>query len=108
MGVTLRMKDLVPLKDNLGRFSGEQDAKGVFIQIVKVLEREGKISMDLEGVESLSPSFAYEAFGKLVDRFGPSIESKIYFENDPFRLSTRIKEAIERRKRVVEANARER
>ncbi|MEO5971305.1 MAG: STAS-like domain-containing protein [Bdellovibrionia bacterium] len=102
------MKDLVPVKNGVGNLSGEEHARDVYVRIVQALEREGQVDMDMGGIESLSPSFAYEAFGKLVDRFGPTVNNKIRFENDPLHLSIRIVQALERRKRVVEINAKNR
>lgn len=104
MGVTLKMKDLVPVRNEQGILTGEESAKGVYERIAETLDREGQVAVDMEGIQSLSPSFAYEAFGKLVDRFGSTVDKKIRFENDPFSLSTRVTQALDRRKRVVEAN----
>lgn len=67
------------------------------------LSTHNDLVVDFLNVKSLSPSFAYEHFGKLVDKYGSHVLSKIKFVNDPLDLGKRVVDAIQRRIRVVAA-----
>lgn len=71
--------------------------------IIESLNEADALELDLANVRSLSPSFAYEVFGKLVDIYGSDVESKIIFINDIANLKTRILDAIHRRSKVLSA-----
>ncbi len=57
--------------------------------------------VDLSNMRSLSPSFAYEAFGKLYDIFGESVVKRLKFTNDSRDLHKRILSALDRRREVL-------
>jgi hypothetical protein len=72
-------------------------------RVKEALARSQDLEIDLSKLRNLSPSFAYEAFGKLVDDFGAEVKNRFKFINDDIGLSQRILDAIERRNRVVSA-----
>jgi hypothetical protein len=74
--------------------------------IIERLRRVGFAKIDLSGIRSLSPSLAYEVFGKLVDESDLKIDkSKIQFLNDERGLSDRIWDAIDRRRKFFNTQA---
>ena len=65
-----------------------------------ISDNTSEVFIDMSNLESLSPSFAYEAFGKLVDDFGIVIKERLRFVNDDLNLSRRIIDALIRRSSV--------
>lgn len=63
------------------------------------------IEVDLSGLRGLSPSFAYEAFGKLVDEFGANVLSRFLFINDQLHLEDRVRDAVSRRLEILKPSA---
>lgn len=74
-------------------------------EIKLALKASDKVTVDMSHLRSLSPSFAYEAFGPLVDEFGEDVQHRLQFVNDPLRLQTRIIEAMKRRQLVIHPNS---
>lgn len=70
-------------------------------EIESILDSGKDCLIDLGDMRSLSPSFAYEVFGKLFDKYGDSILRRINFQNDRRDLSSRIVDAIKRRKQNI-------
>lgn len=71
--------------------------------VAKEIKDSGSSIIDFEGQTRLSPSIAYNAFGKLVDSFGPNVFENLTFKNDSSDLQKRIESAIARRVRVLQA-----
>ena len=84
-----------------GNLSGETSPTQLQTLIKDSLEKFQVVSIDLKSIQSISPSFAYETFGKLVDFFGAKVEDRLRFENDPLNFQKRIFEAIRRRAQVI-------
>jgi hypothetical protein len=61
----------------------------------------GAVQIDLSETRTLTPSFAYKAFGRLYDEFHDVLPSRLTVINDSNLVSERIFSAIERRKRIV-------
>ena len=61
------------------------------------------LEIDLSNLRSLTPSLAYIAFGHLFDIFGDRISTNLRFIEESPILSSRILDAIDRRKRVLES-----
>ena len=70
-------------------------------QVKSALAANGPVEVDLANMRSLSPSFAYEAFGKLYDDFGDQVAERLVFKNDPRGLHTRILNALLRRREIL-------
>lgn len=81
--------------------SGNNHPERVFEHLRSDLQRLDVVTVDLARMRSLSPSFAYEAFGKLVDTYGKDVRSRLNFINDPLNLKSRIFAAIDRRSQVI-------
>lgn len=79
-------------------------AKVVRERIKSLLSGSDIVKVDMLGVKSLSPSFAYNAFGHLYDTFKDKTESLLEFENDESQLSDRIYKAISRRRFIFDAS----
>lgn len=77
-------------------------AERVRESIRTLLHKSDVVTINMCGVKSLSPSFAYNAFGHLYDTFKDQTKNLLKFENDEYNLSDRIYKAIDRRKFVVE------
>ena len=61
------------------------------------------VKIDLSGIRSLSPSFAYKAFGQLFEDPDQldKLKNRLKFINDHLSLESRIWKAIDRRKIVL-------
>jgi hypothetical protein len=81
--------------------SSRKDPVEFHAELAMALREHGEICIDLANVEGLSPSFAYEAFAKLIDKFGTDVSKKISFRNDDLNLADRIYQAFDRRKAVL-------
>lgn len=69
----------VRLADTQGPvLTGRSAAIDLREQLLTELDDDGRIVLDLEGVETVSPSFADELFGRFVDAVG---EANVTFEN---------------------------
>lgn len=93
--------------DGSSSLSGINNPHVIREEIAQSIENEASaiIEIDMKGLESLSPSFAYEAFGKLVDQFGSAIKERLIFTNDELNLSRRILDAFVRRASVRAAES---
>jgi len=86
-----------------GVVTSSSSPEAVRDKIRNALKDSEQVTVDLSRMRSLSPSFAYQAFGLLVDEFGESTRTRIAFENDEKQLQTRITAAIDRRLKILEA-----
>lgn len=86
---------------SMGEVTGMDKPQEVKEKILAALASEPDVTVDMSHMRSLSPSFAYEAFGKLYDIFGDSITTKLKFINDEKNLQQRIYSALNRRKEVL-------
>ncbi|XGC81061.1 STAS-like domain-containing protein [Bdellovibrio bacteriovorus] len=84
-----------------GQATGMDKPQAVKEMLKSALEKDAEVTLDMSNMRSLSPSFAYEAFGKLYDIFGDSINSRLKFVNDERNLQERIYSALNRRKEVL-------
>ena len=85
--------------------SAQGKAPQVREQIKQSLLVAEKVTVDFSNMRSLSPSFAYEAFGLLVDEFGENLQERIEFVNDNLNLSSRVLDALNRRLNVIRPRA---
>ena len=86
--------------------AGTDNPASLRADILNILRSpENTVEIDFLGMRSLSPSFAYEAFGKLVDDLGETVIKRLNFNNDTLDLKQRIQDAISRRKNVIQAQA---
>ena len=69
--------------------------------LIQKLQNSNVVYIDLSNLRSLSPSFAYEVFGKLADKL-EGLEDKLKYSNDKRNLKTRILNALSRRKNVLQ------
>ena len=51
--------------------------------ISESLKKNGSVEINFEGVERLTPSLAYNAFGRLVDSFGKDVLKNLKTANSP-------------------------
>jgi hypothetical protein len=81
------------------------DKRGDAVRAImaNLMKAHGSIQLDLSATNTLTPSFAYQAFGYLYDDFRDEALSHLSFTNDRFQLGTRISNAIQRRKLVVDS-----
>lgn len=84
-----------------GKATGMDKPQLLKEKILNTLRTEREVTLDMANMRSLSPSFAYEAFGKLYDVFGDDIQSRLKFVNDERDLQKRIFSALDRRKEVL-------
>lgn len=77
--------------------SGLDNPESIREKLLEELKEGVILEIDFINTKSLSPSFAYESFGKLADKFGENIFHMITFKNDSFGLSKRVTDAISRR-----------
>lgn len=89
--------------NQLESLSLDERAVRVRAQVESLLNVHNAITIDLSSARSLSPSFAYLAFGLLYDSFKDSLPGRLQFVNDSSHLSTRVYDAIARRKRILTA-----
>lgn len=80
--------------------SGIDATESVRSRILQKLEAAEILEIDLGTTRSLSPSFAYNVFGKLYDKLGDTLLSRLDFVNDSRNLKSRIIEAVERRRKI--------
>jgi len=97
------LKDLLDSQDVNIDASGKDKPEKIKAHFLNLLKERDSIVIDMVSMKSLSPSFAYEAFGKLFDEFGDSIKRRLIFVNDKLKLQERIKKAIERRALMKES-----
>lgn len=74
--------NLYNMLDNCQVLSGSKgiDAPSSLRQhLIRKLNNGDIVCIDLSNLKSLSPSFAYEAFGKLVDEFGAEAENRLQY-----------------------------
>lgn len=64
------------------------------------------VEIDLSSVMTLTPSFAYEAFGYLYDELRDDAVNRLSLKNDTHSLGHRITDAIKRRRMVLTTTAR--
>jgi hypothetical protein len=83
--------------------SGESNPDSVYLKVNAYLKDYQRVTIDLSGTTSMSPSFAYLAFGKLYDFYGDSLMDRIRFINDPLNFVNRVKQALERRSIVIKS-----
>jgi hypothetical protein len=99
----LQLNDLV---EQIRRAPNSDDLpRKVRAEIELRLSKHPVIVIDLLNMRSLSPSFAYEVFGKLVDSLGDGVIKRLSFVNDPMDLQSRIIEALKRRHQVVKTQS---
>ena len=72
--------------------------------ILRELKQSDYIEIDLGSTDSLSPSFAYRVFGRLVDHCS-ELDKKIKFINDKRNLSKRVLDAIKRRRIIIDSES---
>ena len=100
--VYVSLVELMEMKNSVEiQACGEHHPEELRHKLSILLKDNERIYMDFAGLKSLSPSFAYEAFGKLVDQMGLSVANRIVARNDERQLFSRISEAFARRNRVV-------
>lgn len=80
--------------------SGIDATEHVRKKILSVLDKTETLEIDLGSIRNLSPSFAYNVFGKLFDQLGDSLLERVDFVNDVRNLKSRITEAVERRRKI--------
>ena len=97
------LKDLLDSQDINIDASGKNRTEIIKTHLLNLLKERDKVVIDMISMKSLSPSFAYEAFGKLFDEFGDSIKKRLFFINDNLKLQERIKKAIDRRSLLKES-----
>jgi hypothetical protein len=81
--------------------SGQDKPETVREKVKTALIANRTVEVDLANLRSLSPSFAYEAFGKLFDEFGEGVIERLVFTNDPRGLKSRIVNALQRRREIL-------
>jgi hypothetical protein len=110
MKADLKIKQYEHLnKINLYEFFGHQDVLNSSVDeddlielshlIIQKINKIDIVYVDLKNIRSLSPTFAYEAFGKLVDKI-PNVINRLRFLNDSRKLRDRILTAIQRRQKI--------
>ena len=69
----------------------------------KMFESNGKITIDVEGIRAMSPSFAYECFGQLYESKEKleQLLGNIEMKNDNLNFIEKIDKAIRRRIMVL-------
>ena len=79
------------------------DEKPVVVRTVllDLLSTYRTVEIDLSSARTLTPSFAYIAFGHLYDVHRESLLERLHFVNDAKTLASRILAAISRRRDVV-------
>ena len=97
------LKDLLDSQDIYIDASGKDKTEIIKTHFLNLLKEQDNVTIDMVSMKSLSPSFAYEAFGKLFDEFGDSIKKRLVFINDKLKLQERILKAIERRALMKES-----
>lgn len=82
---------------------GDDKANLVCLFLIEILKSSTTLIIDLKEINSISPSFSYIAFGKLVDEFGESVMERLEFTNDNLNLKKIILRSIDRRKKILDA-----
>jgi len=99
--ITISLYDILNKQEGREMLSGRDEPEKVREQIRAAFAKASIVKIDLGKLRSLSPSFAYEAFGKLVDEYGENLLQKLQFTNDQLDLKSRIVDALQRRRRVL-------
>jgi hypothetical protein len=86
---------------NCNKATGSEDADSVRGALKEHLSKYSCIIIDLSNTRSLSPSFAYNVFGKLYDDLKEDFDTRVRFINDNRSLKVRIDDAILRRIQVL-------
>ncbi len=95
------LSELLDKKLNENTLSGKDNPTQVLVHISDLLNKYDDVTIDLSNMRSLSPSFAYEAIGKLFDEFGTQLLNRLHFVNDPLDLQSRIIDAVKRRENIL-------
>lgn len=74
---------IIKISSKTGVFAENKDiARDIRIeQMTPVLEKNGEITLDFEGVESATQSFVHALISELIRSFGNEILDSIYFKN---------------------------
>lgn len=101
--VTVSLDELMTSKSNVASPTGTDNPDHVRDVLANYLKTHNKVTVDLSNTKSMSPSFAYVAFGKLYDEFRDSIFDRVDFINDPLDLKKRVDQAFKRRSAVLKS-----
>lgn len=101
----LYLKELMGRSDEMIDASGDDSPEIVREKLRACLKTEGKIVVSLKNITNLSPSYAYRAFANLFDSVKDldQFDQKISFRDDERNLEDRVKAAIDRKRRVLQA-----
>ena len=108
MNLEIMESKLISLNNLIAEFtdrSGAADRPRIKKYLIDILRKNHELNIDMSSIRSLSPSFAYEIFGKLIDEFRENVVEYIHFTNDERQLSDRIKAAFDRRKLILKKTA---
>jgi len=97
---TLVLKDMINKHTSEISLSGEDNPSTIREYLSKLLQENDSVEIDMQAIKSLSPSFAYEAVGKLYGVFGEQVKNKLTFKNDVLNLKDRIIKALERYQKI--------
>ena len=104
--ITVSLNHLMSFKENVASPTGQDNPDMVRDSLLNYLKTHSKVTVDLANTKSMSPSFAYVAFGKLYDVFGEAVFRKIDFINDASDLRKRVDQALQRRAAVIQSENR--
>lgn len=90
-------------EEDKGMLSSNCDIESMRSDLKKSFEASGKVVIDFTGVRSVSPSFAYECFGKMYDTKDnlEKLLGNIEVRNDERNLFQKVEKAIQRRIMVL-------
>ena len=101
--------DIIMVKDCLKKDdlnTTDDNWENLVSKMTDSLNKTGCVEINFEGVERLTPSLAYNTFGRLVDSFGKDVLQKIKITNDHKKLSSRIEAAINKRHLILQEERR--
>lgn len=99
------MEELLTKDNKKLSVDGEDSPDEVREHILQRLNRAEVLEVDLKSMRSMSPSFAYHAFGRLYDSLGEATLKRIEFVNDLRNLKVNVLDAVRRRQKILSAGS---
>ena len=93
-----------PMHDSEISLDHSHNPDAVRRSLSRLLADNANLEIDLSRLKNLSPSFAFQVFGRIYLDDDKDILAKISFKNDGRNLSSRVIAAIERAKRISEVS----